>query len=199
VNTDLHDQLLAMEAEDRRVRAELLAEGSLGDGYHPWMEEVHRRNAEALTAIIAEHGWPGRSLVGEDGAHAAWFILQHAIGNPSLQRRGLELLRRAAEQGEAPARQVAYLEDRIRFFEGRPQLYGTQYDWDASGELSPHPVEDPAGVDERRRAVGMEPLAERTRHMRESAARSGERPPADWAEQQRKFLEWARRVGWRND
>jgi hypothetical protein len=189
VNTELRDKLLAMEAEDRRVRAQLLAEGLLGDNYHPRMEEVHQGNAAALTAIIAGHGRPGRSLVGEDGAHSAWFILQHAIGNPPLHRRGLELLRQAAEQGEAPARQVAYLEDRVRFFEGRPQLYGTQYDWDASGELSPHPVEDPAGVDERRRTVGLEPLAERTRHMRDSAARSGERPPADWAEGRRRFLE----------
>jgi hypothetical protein len=186
-----------MAEEDRRVRAELAADGSLGDGYHPRMEEVHRRNAAALIAIIAEHGWPGRSLVDEDGAHAAWFVLQHAIGNPTLQRRGLELLRRAAEQGEVPAQQVAYLEDRIRFFEGRPQVYGTQYDWDERGELNPHSVEDLPGVDERRRAVGLGPLAENTRRMRESTARSGEGPPHDWAEHQRKFLQWVRSVGWR--
>jgi hypothetical protein len=197
VDTDLRDKLLAMAAEDRRVRAQLLADGVLGDGYHPRMEEVHRRNAEALAAIIAEHGWPGRSLAGEEGAHAAWFVLQHAIGNPSLQRRGLGLLRRAVELGEAPALQTAYLEDRIRFFEGRPQLYGTQYDWDESGQLSPDPVEDPMSVDERRRAVGLGPLAEHTRRMRESTARSGEEPPHDLAEYRRKSLEWARSVGWR--
>jgi hypothetical protein len=160
------------------------------------MEEVHVRNAAALTAIIEEHGWPGRSLVGEDGAHAAWFVLQHAIGNPPLQRRGLGLLREAAERGEAPARQAAYLEDRICFFEGRPQVYGTQYDWDASGELSPHPVADIAGVDERRRSVGMGTLEENTRRFREEAARSGEGPPGDRAGHER-FLAWCRAVGWR--
>jgi hypothetical protein len=142
VNSDLRDTLLAMAEEDRRVRAELAADGSLGEGYHPRMEAVHRRNATALTAIIEEHSWPGRSLVGDDGTHAAWLVLQHAIGNPPLQRRGLELLRRAVQQGEIPLRQVAYLEDRIRFFEGRPQVYGTQYDWDEHSELAPHPIED---------------------------------------------------------
>jgi hypothetical protein len=75
----LRNGLLAMQAEDRRVRAELLADGSLGDGYHPRMEEVHRRNAARLTEIIAGHGWPGRGLVGEDGARAARFVLQHTI------------------------------------------------------------------------------------------------------------------------
>jgi hypothetical protein len=199
VKTDLRDELLAMAAEDRRVRAELAAEGSLGDGYHPRMEKVHVRNAAALTRIIEEHGWPGHGLAGEDGAHAAWFVLQHAIGNPPLQRRGLKLLREALERGDIPAAQVAYLEDRICFFEGRPQRYGTQYEWDEHGELSPHPVEDPGGVDERRRSAGLGPLAENTRRLREETTRSGERPSRDWQEQQRRFLEWARSVGWRGE
>jgi hypothetical protein len=197
MNEVLRGELLAMAAEDRRVRAELAAEGSLGDGYHPRMEEVHVRNAAALTRIVEEHGWPGRSLVGEDGAHAAWLVLQHAIGNPPLQRRGLQLLREALERGEIPAAQVAYLEDRICFFEGRPQRYGTQYDWDENGKLSPHPIEGPEGVDERRRSVGLGPLAENTRRMREEATRSGDGPPRDREAQERKSLDWARSVGWR--
>jgi hypothetical protein len=84
MNHTLRDGLLAMAAEDRRVHAELLAEGSLGDGYHPRMEEVHRRNAARLKVVIAEQGWPGRSLAGEDGAHATWLVLQPAIGEPAL-------------------------------------------------------------------------------------------------------------------
>jgi hypothetical protein len=197
MDENLQKELLALAAVDRRVRAELAAAGSLGDDYHPRMQEVHDRNAARLGQIIAEHGWPGRSLVGEEGSHAAWFILQHAIAQPALQRQGLELLRRAAEQGEVAPAQVAYLQDRICFFEGRPQVYGTQYDWDQAGELNPHPVEDPAGVDERRRSVGLGTLAENTRRMQESVARSGETPPADWAEYQEKSLQWARSVGWR--
>ncbi len=197
MNAALRDELLAMEAEDRRVRAELLAHGVLGDGYHPVMRAVHEKNAADLAAIVEKHGWPGRTLVGDEGAHSAWLVLQHAIGNPGLQRRGLELLRQAAEKGEIPYLQIAYLDDRIRFFEGRPQLYGTQFDWDAGGELSPYPIEDLEKVDERRASVGLGPLAERIRQLREEAARSGERPPEDWAEQQRKGQEWARSVGWR--
>jgi hypothetical protein len=193
----LREELLAMAAEDRRVRAELLADGSLSDGYHPRMADVHRRNAARLAEIIAGRGWPGRGLAGEDGARAAWVILQHAIGDPPLQRRGLEVLRAAVAAGEAPAWQAAYLEDRIRYFEGRPQKYGTQYDWDESGQLNPHPVEDPAGVDERRRGVGLGPLAENTRRLREETARSGEGPPPDRAEHRRKFLAWCQEVGWR--
>jgi hypothetical protein len=197
MNDSLRDELLAMAEEDQRVRAELAAEGSLFDGYHPRMEEVHRRNAARLTEIMAEHGWPGGTLVGKEGAHAAWLVLQHAIGNPSLQRRGLELLRRAVAEGEAPAIETAMLEDRVRSFEGKPQVYGTQFDWDEHGRLSPLPIEDEANVDERRRHVGLPPLAGDTRRRREAIAHGCEKPPRDWAERQRQFEAWALAVGWR--
>ena len=82
--------------------------------------------------------------------------------------------------------------------EGRPQVYGTQYEWDENGELNPYLVEDVAGVDEQRRSVGLGPLAENTCRIRESTIRSGEGPPRDWARRQEKFLEGCQRVGWRN-
>jgi hypothetical protein len=185
MNTALRDELLALATEDQRVRAELAADGSLFDGYHPRMEDVHRRNAARLKKIIEEHGWPGRSLVGEDGAEAACLVLHHAIGEPPLQRRGLQLLREAAAAGEVAVAHAAMLEDRIAFFEGQPQRYGTQLDWDEQGVLSPHPVEDISGVDERRRAVGLPPLAEAVRLAREGIAACGEGPPGDWKERRR--------------
>jgi hypothetical protein len=197
MNAALRDELVAMAEEDKRVRAELVAGGSPFEGYHPTMQALHDRNAARLAEIIEQHGWPGRSLVGKDGSWAAWLVLQHAIAHPDLQRRGLLLLRKAAAGGEVPAAEVAMLHDRICFFEGRPQRYGTQYDWTEGGELVPWTIEDEAGVDARRRAVGLPPLAENTRRIRENAARDGDERPHDWQERQRKFMEWARSVGWR--
>jgi hypothetical protein len=78
-----------MRAEDLRVREELSQSGELGQGYAPRMEAVHRRNASRLQEIVAEHGWPDRELVGADGTLAAWFIAQHAIGQPDFQRQVL--------------------------------------------------------------------------------------------------------------
>ena len=197
MNAVLRDELVAMAEEDQRVRAELAADGSLFDGYHATMQAVHDKNAARLTEIIEQHGWPGRGLVGEDGARAAWLVLQHAIAQPDLQRRALVLLQQAAAQGEVPPVEIAMLHDRICFFEGRPQRYGTQYDWNESGELAPWLIEDEAGVDLRRRALGLPPPADNTRRFREGAARDGEKPPPDWKERQRQFEAWAKSVGWR--
>ena len=189
----IRQRLLAMVAEDRRVRAELAATGELYQGYAPRMEDVHRRNAEDLLAIVREHGWPGQALVGEDGMHAAWLVLQHAIVAPDVQRGCLPLLREAVAHGDATAAQVAYLEDRIAFFERRPQRYGTQFDWDERGFMSPWPIEDPEGVDARRAEVGLPPMADRIAQIRKQTA--GAVPP-DYARRQAEMLAWSRSVGW---
>src|SRR5947209_18941682 len=129
-------ELIAMAREDQRVRAELLAEGVLFDGYQQRMAAVHHRNALRLAAIMDEIGWPGRSVVGRAAADAAWLVLQHAIGDPPVMRRGLELLR-ALPPGEVDSIQLAMLDDRVRTFSGQSQLYGTQFDWNERGEMQP--------------------------------------------------------------
>jgi GNAT superfamily N-acetyltransferase len=196
----LRAELLGMAERDARVRSELASDGSLFHGYHSGMEAVHRENARRLEAIVSAHGWPGRSLVGEDGEEAAWLILQHAIGEPELQRKGLRWLEEAARAGEAPAWQAATLKDRIRAFEGRKQLYGTQVGWKDDGTLGPDPdIEELEGADERRRRVGLSDLEASLARHREEARRSGEKPPDDLARFRRERDAWARRVGWRKN
>lgn len=197
-NPTLRDELLRMRAADERVREELASDGCLYEGYHPRMAEVHQKHGARLSGIIDEHGWPVKSLVGSDGAEAAWLIAQHDISNPSLLRRCLKLIEKAVEQGEASAQQMALLTDRIRVFEGRPQIYGTSFDWDEQGEMSPCEIEDTENVDERRSSVGLTPLAENIRRQREGVARTIERPPADWHARRKRMEEWARFVGWRD-
>ena len=188
---ELRRELLALAEEDGRVRAELVEEGTLFDGYHPRMEAVHRRNAAYLRAVIDRHGWPGAALVGDDGAGAAWLIAQHAIGEPEFQRRCLAALQDAAERGEVPRWQPAMLEDRIRVFEGRAQRYGTQLQVADDGTVQPHPIESPDRVEERRRAVGLEPLAERL------AKAERVPPPKDREAYERGYEAWLRQAGWR--
>jgi hypothetical protein len=102
-----------------------------------------------------------------------------------------------AAPGEVPPVQIAMLEDRIRTFEGRGQLYGTQFDWDEQGRLSPMPIEDPDNVDERRATVGLGPLSEDLERRRATMPATGEKPPADRSRREQEIKDWLRRVGWR--
>ena len=191
INEKLRQELLSLAEQDRRMRETLAAEGALGEGYHPAMEAIHKRNAAQLRTIIEQVGWPSSKVVADDGAEAAWLIAQHAIGEPDFQRYCLQALRDAASSGGAPLRHVAMLEDRIRMFEGKPQVFGTQLEPDEDGMPRPYFIEDPDGVEERRRAVGLEPLSARLE-------REPRMPlPKNRAEFDRKYREWLIRTGWR--
>lgn len=123
------------------------------------MAEVDAENLPWLKKVVAEIGWPGRSAVGEDGANAAWLLAQHADTDPAFQRRCLDLLTVAAEQGEATKVQVAYLTDRVLLAEGKPQEFGTQA-IARNGQWAPRLLRDPGSVDQRRSAMSLGPLAE---------------------------------------
>jgi len=159
VNEDLRRELLAMREEDLRVRQELSDRGELGGAYVPRMEAVHIANAARLRELIVEHGWPAEDIAGEDGAKAAWFIAQHAVGEPEFQRQALALAQACAAEGRVPAWHAAYLEDRIAMQEGRPQRFGTQWmDEPSDGRTRPWRLADPSRVDELRVSVGLGPL-----------------------------------------
>jgi hypothetical protein len=189
--------LVAAARRDLETRTRLAATGELFDGYNPEMEAVHDENAALLARAFDAVGWPGRRDYGDDGAGAAFLILQHAIGHPDLQRRGLALILDAIPEGQANPLDAAYLSDRIAIFEGNEQTFGTQFDWDANGQLSPAPVRDPDTLDERRASVGLPPMAETIAHMRANAAAEGETAPADLAARRTAYEAWARKAGWR--
>jgi hypothetical protein len=120
--------------------------------------EMDSANTAWLATIIDKIGWPGRSLVGEDGAHAAWLLVQHADLNRPFQQRCLALLRKAVKANEAAPVDLAHLTDRVLLAQRRPQLYGTQTIV-RDGRYQPAPIKDAKRVDARRAAVGLGPLA----------------------------------------
>jgi hypothetical protein len=173
-NESLRQELLAMEKADQAARAAMLAElGRKGISIHSGkpitdpaalqviatesaklskLDEAHRTR---LKAIVKEFGWPGKSLVGADGAHAAWLLLQHADADRAFQTDCLRLME-AAPAGEVEGKHIAYLTDRVLIGAGKPQKYGTQL----GADFKPLPILDKGEVDARRAKLGLPPLAE---------------------------------------
>jgi hypothetical protein len=146
---ELRKELLAMLAADQKDRADPEA-GVGGD----------QERTERLGEIVAEHGWPTRTLVGDDGATAAWAIAQHSDLDPVFQRRMLELMGRAAAAGEADRGDLAYLTDRVAANAGQPQTYGTQMGCGPDGKPQLAPLAEPDRVDQLRAEAGLPTLAE---------------------------------------
>lgn len=195
MNEKLKIRLVSMKDTDLEVRNRILKEGGLYEGYAEKMESLHIKNAEELKKIIDEYGWPGKSLVGKEGANAAFTIAQHSISKPDLQKQFLVELKKAVSNRDATPIQEACLEDRILFNQGKPCLYGMVFDWDDDGNLFAN-VDDNEMVDERRKRLGLSPLSEALEKHRKEIEEEGGGPPSDIQDHKIKGQEWAKRVGW---
>ncbi len=155
----------------RRVAEEqdLRSNRPSGSPDHAWLERLEAVDADNrawLRALVDAHGWLTISRVGNEGAGDAWLLAQHADPDVDFQERCLEWMRAAVAIGEATPTNLAYLEDRVAVNRGRPQIYGTQFH-EVDGEMVPRLLADPERVDERRASVGLGPLEEYARLIRE--------------------------------
>jgi hypothetical protein len=170
VDEELRRELLSRRDEDQRVRQMLSppkgrSMARLPDEVAAEWQRVDADNTRWLGNLVTTRGWPGRTLVGEEAAQAAWLLAQHADHDPGLQRAFLDALRSAVAQGEASPAHLSYLEDRVRVHAGQPQVYGTQFTV-TGDEFGPFPIEDPQRLDERRAEAGLEPFAAYEARMR---------------------------------
>lgn len=159
----LRTEIAARVAADQAVQRALSDRIKAGEPVGPAVarqDSVFNANLEWMRLVLSRYGWPGWRLVGEEGSHGAWLLLQHADRDTALQRTALQLLESAVRSGDASRRDLAYLTDRVRVAEGRQQVYGTQLQYDSRGCASPKPSEEPARLDARRASVGLEPVAQ---------------------------------------
>ncbi|CAA7621125.1 conserved hypothetical protein [Magnetospirillum sp. LM-5] len=193
----MRDHLLQLAEQESKLRHRLALSGELLEGYHPEIRAIHEANARELELAIDDEGWPTADEIGDDALEAAFLIALNAMSRPSFQRRCLTHMKMAANRGEIPARHAAMLEDRIRVLEGRPQIYGTQLDWDEDGHLAPLPIDAEESLDQRRAKVGLPPLAQALAQAEAEAAASQEHPAAEWLHRQHALADFAHEVGWR--
>ncbi|QBA23348.1 hypothetical protein EU348_20070 [Chryseobacterium indologenes] len=131
-----------------------------------WMlvAEQDSLNMQKVESIIAQYGYPGKTLVGESTNQAAWYVIQHSnkIG------KYLPLIKEAGKKKEIPFTWVAMMEDRYLMGEDKEQIYGTQ----GRGEMTKDkdgkpvfiyfvwPVKDLKNVNQRRKEAGFDSTLE---------------------------------------
>ena len=168
----LRAELREMFRVDQELRNKWIEEGD-DQQLASRVGEVDQQNTARMRQIVDAHGWPGKTLVGEDAAHAAWLLVQHADADREFQKRCLELMAAAGPDEVRPS-DLALLVDRVRVGEHQPQVYGSQFWTDQDGVFGPRPIEDEALVDERRASVGLGTLDEYRKTMAGIYQRSGE-------------------------
>ncbi|AGC78233.1 hypothetical protein LX97_02971 [Nonlabens dokdonensis] len=193
---DVIEEIIALKTADLALRDRLVKEGKLFEGYHKAMEELHISNAHRLNEIIDQYGFPILEKIGKEASQAAWLVVQHAISLPSFMKRYQELLMKVESPSQISKEQLAYLSDRIAVFEEQPQLFCTQFDWDANGLLSPQKYDDLSTVNKRRNHLGWNTVEEQTQIIRAQAVNENNHCPNNLESRQQEMKLWKYKVGW---
>jgi hypothetical protein len=106
-----------------------------------------------VTSILDQHGWLGKSEIGETANQTLFFIIQHAPNN-STRKKYFPMLKASAEMGESSLSEMATMKDRMLIQDGKLQVYGTQSRM-VNGVMELYPFENPEKVNQRRRKVGL--------------------------------------------
>lgn len=124
-------------------------------------------NLNWLKERISSSGWFDIRRYGAAADNAAWLLVQHADGDPAYQASVAVLLEPKVASGDTNPANFAFLRDRIAVRNGVPQRFATQAECVEGKWLAPK-IEDPAGLDARRAAMGLEPYRDqlaRRKHL----------------------------------
>lgn len=157
------DQLNRLASTDQKIRQEweLLNQNSKfwtaeHDALQKRWRDIDAENLKQVKEIIRACGWPKTT----EASHSAWLLAQHADSDLKFQRLARGMLETSVKAGIAAPRDLAYLADRIAANEHRPQEYGTQFSQPDRCHLVLSEVDDPALVNQRRLAIGLQSLEE---------------------------------------
>jgi hypothetical protein len=153
---DLRKQLKERFDEDQRARREYIKSPHDPDIARR-VETIDSQNLIWLRNLVRDKGIPTVQQVGELGVHWAWLLVQHADRDRNFQASAQVVFAKRFEAGELPADDLAKLTDRILVAQGKPQRFGTQFDW-LSRKFDTRNSGDLSEIDANRRKIGLMPL-----------------------------------------
>jgi len=120
--------------------------------------ELNAENLIEMNRLLAQYGWPKYSDVGNLAADAPLLVINHHESE-EFRMKYLDQVKEVCLAGEGSCMEYAKIHDRILVNTDRPQTFGMQFKFNSSGDLEPFPIENPETVDQRRKEIGLEPLA----------------------------------------
>ncbi|MFT3790431.1 MAG: hypothetical protein QM741_05000 [Rudaea sp.] len=159
----LREQLLAWVKPDQDVRNEMVSAAASDPAKFKRlasrMRAVDESSYRRIKGVIDEYGFPTDTMVGRDGAGAAFLLVQHQDAHPEFQQFVLDIMTSWVRRDEVDRESFALLTDRVLVAQKKPQRYGSQFRGTNGGAMEMQPVEDPEHLDQRRAEVGLPPMA----------------------------------------
>jgi len=106
---------------------------------------------------LNKNGFPFKNKEPYEVYKAAFILSLHA--NPEFLIE-IEKIFNNAEDGAVDSEHKAYFVDKLRLYEGKQQLYGTQFKRLPNGSIEFLPIEKPENINIRREEIGLSTLEE---------------------------------------
>ncbi len=159
-NAALSERLDSLATVDQAVQTALFTTSSKTeyDSLLQIKEKTFVRHCAWLKQYLSAEGYPGFDRVGEESSSNFWLMVQHCDEDLEFQKQVLQALKVEVDRENGSGSNYAYLYDRVQINQGLEQYYGTQLDYSWDGQAFAQAVRDSLGVNERRLALGLEPL-----------------------------------------
>ena len=128
-------------------------------------ETIDARHTKRLEEIFVMHGLPDTGMVGEEGLKAFLIMLQHAPDD-TLRIKVESSITRAFKRKEVKPQDYANYIDRLRLHQGKLQIYGSGFET-KDGKLVLSPTVDLKNLEKRRKKIGLPPMSEYVKVLRE--------------------------------
>ncbi len=146
-------ELKRMYREDQNAQnfdLEKLSLKKYTDSMNIEFDKICKKNIIVVKKYYKDYGFPGIKENGKETALNFWLIVQHADNDVEFQKKILISMKKLFKSNNVNKRNYAFLFDRIKKNEQKPQLYGTQMIWDSNGIHTPYNLESPKEVNKRR-------------------------------------------------
>jgi hypothetical protein len=120
---------------------------------------LDKENTAALKKLLTIYEWFSIGAFGEKADMDAWLLVQHADQDLQFQKEILIILKKLYPIDQTNKSNYAYLFDRVKAGENRPQRYGTQGHCVGIGKWEPSKIADASKVDQRRIEMGLVTMA----------------------------------------
>ncbi|WP_299077435.1 DUF6624 domain-containing protein [uncultured Paraglaciecola sp.] len=165
-NTQLQQQLLKMAEQNRQIQQDIshYAPTDIPPALQSLTSNIENLHSQTLKEIIALHGWPSKSQVGEKGVLAAFSLAQHS-NDLAFQQNLLPLIIQSyINKDGIEGKDVAEFTDKVSIKLGKKQVFGTQAKV-VNDKVIFAPIKNRDSVDQLRNQMGMPPLAEFERSL----------------------------------
>lgn len=164
--TKLSDQIDSLYTIDQSVQRKLskaIQNGEKVNIDQLLREEdaIFKRHIPLLKGIYRQIGYPTIQLVGEESSKHFFTMVQHSDADVPFQEEMLHLIEAEVKKGNVNGRDFAFLTDRVLIAKKKPQLYGTQLDYNTEiAQAYPKELLNAEDVNDRRMILGLEPIEE---------------------------------------